>query len=120
MKNLCSLLIIVFAVVAHETLIPAELSAQPPNQQNILDSLDSIETQVNRLPPAWSEILPPATRFSLVLNNAAVLDKETGLVWERAPGDTNDSGFVDDTDKLNFSLAPTYCARKTVGGRKGW
>src|SRR5687768_10756564 len=102
MKNLRSLLIMVFAAVAHETLISAEASAQPTNQ-NILTSLDSIQSQVNRLPPAWSEILPPATRFSLVLNNAAVLDRETGLVWERAPADTNNSGFVDDTDKLHFS-----------------
>ena len=119
MKSLSSLLIIVFAVVVQETFIP-EVFAQAPNHQSILDSVDTIQTQVNRLPPAWSEILPAATRFSLVLNNAAVLDKETGLVWERAPGDTNNSGFVDDTDKLNFSLAPTYCAQKTVGGRKGW
>ena len=37
--------------------------------------------------PAWSRKLPAATRFLVLTdwNNEAVLDKETGLVWERTP-----------------------------------
>jgi len=45
-----------------------------------------------------------------VLDGAAVLDKETGLVWEKSP-DTTNSTWVD---------AITYCYNKNVGGRKGW
>ena len=33
----------------------------------------------------WSQILPAATRFQLVMGGAAVLDRETGLVWEQSP-----------------------------------
>ena len=35
--------------------------------------------------PTWSQILPDAERFKLVLNDTAVLDKETGLVWAKTP-----------------------------------
>ena len=35
--------------------------------------------------PTWSQILPDAERFKLVLNDTAVLDKETGLVWAKIP-----------------------------------
>ena len=37
--------------------------------------------------PAWDRKLPAATRFLVLTdwNNEAVLDKETGLVWERTP-----------------------------------
>ena len=37
--------------------------------------------------PAWAQKLPAATRFVVLTNwkSQAVLDKETGLVWERSP-----------------------------------
>ena len=43
--------------------------------------------------PSWDQTLPSTTRF-IVLSNmggAAVLDRETGLVWERVPGTTSRS-----------------------------
>jgi len=44
------------------------------------------------------------------LASAAVLDRETGLVWEKAPSST--TGFL---------YQPiTYCYRLTIGGRGGW
>lgn len=60
--------------------------------------------------PAWSQKLPANQRFQLVLDDEAVLDKETGLVWERSPS-------TDDTD---WSGAISRCYTKEVGGRKGW
>ena len=39
-----------------------------------------------------------------------VLDKETGLVWERALS----------TEKMNWYDAVSYCYQKHLGGRKGW
>ncbi len=41
--------------------------------------------------PSWDQTLACATtsncpRFILVMGGVAVLDRETGLVWERSPG----------------------------------
>ena len=59
---------------------------------------------------AWSQTLPAANRFSLALNKAAVMDKETGLVWEQSP----------DTGRRDWLGAQNFCNTKTVGGRQGW
>jgi hypothetical protein len=65
---------------------------------------------VNHVPGAWSQTLGAADRFQLVLGSVAVLDRETGLVWERIP-----------------SVQPTYwdtavlgCQARNLGGRLGW
>jgi hypothetical protein len=44
------------------------------------------------------------------LGGAAVVDLETGLVWERSP-DTSDRLWRDTIG---------HCAQREVGGRKGW
>ena len=46
-------------------------------------------------------------------SSAAVLDRETGLVWEKAPDNTTTYRW--DTGEAAFA-----CANKSVGGRKGW
>lgn len=61
-------------------------------------------------PPSWYQILPAEKRFVLVMNDEAVLDKETGLVWERAP----------DVYKTNWYSAIDVLVNKIIGGRKGW
>ncbi len=65
---------------------------------------------LDEIPPTWSQKLPAADRFELVLDGAAVLDKETGLVWELSP----------DTTVLEWNRALSNCIQKDVGGRKGW
>ncbi|MBI4007667.1 MAG: DUF1566 domain-containing protein [Planctomycetes bacterium] len=66
------------------------------------------------IPPAWHEKLDAThrffNRFELVLDGAAVLDKETGLVWERYP----------EPQAFTWNLAVWYCYDRTIGGRKGW
>ena len=62
--------------------------------------------------PSWDQKLGVSTRF-IVLSNwdgAAVLDRETGLVWERSPSNV----------PAVWHEALTHCANKTVGGRRGW
>lgn len=63
--------------------------------------------------PSWSQKLPAATRFIVLTNWAseAVLDRETGLIWEKAPSDTAHMSWRD---------AHRYCLISKVGGRKGW
>jgi hypothetical protein len=49
------------------------------------------------------------SRFIVVMGGDAVLDRETGLVWERSPG-----------SEVYESLAAFTCTNKALGGRKGW
>lgn len=62
--------------------------------------------------PSWDKKLPVAERFVVVMDGAAVLDKETWVVWEREPT-VNDTG-------VNWEFAHDHCMRSEVGGRKGW
>jgi Protein of unknown function (DUF1566) len=61
----------------------------------------------------WDKNLPTGQRFAVLsaFANAAVLDKNTGLVWEKAP---------DTTIKTTWPVANTYCVNRTVGSTAGW
>ena len=62
--------------------------------------------------PSWHQKLNVEDRFVLVLDNEAVLDRETGLVWEREP---------DTKHLVEWEVAVGGgCHNKKVGGRKGW
>ena len=61
-------------------------------------------------PLAWHQTLPSESRFTLVMAEEAVLDHETGLVWERTLS----------TEAQTWIQAKFTCASKTVGGRQGW
>ncbi len=71
-------------------------------------------TTLNDIPPAWSKTLQCDTtacpRFELVMGGAAVLDHETGLVWEQSPS-KNPCGSAESHFR---------CNRSTTGGRLGW
>jgi hypothetical protein len=56
--------------------------------------------------------LPTAQRFVILpaFANDAVLDKKTGLVWEKSP----------QTTSARWSAARRACAEKSVGGQKDW
>jgi Protein of unknown function (DUF1566) len=86
------------ALLGHATA--GKVGAAPaPGHQEILDQITT-----------WSQTLPAANRFVLVMAGAAVLDKETGLVWEQAP----------DGVRKPWIVASTFCNQRSVGNRKGW
>jgi hypothetical protein len=62
--------------------------------------------------PSWDERINRPERFKVLgdFGGAAVLDKETGLVWERSP----------DTTIQAWLNAQIHCNASTVGGRMGW
>jgi len=62
-------------------------------------------------PPSWSQKLPAAERFVLVLDGDGVLDKETGLVWEKSPSNA----------VYKWLGAIAHCSNElNVDSRKGW
>jgi hypothetical protein len=61
----------------------------------------------------WDKNLPSASRFTVLkeFGDAAVLDNNTGLVWEQAP---------DAITNRNWASSTRYCVSKLVGGTVGW
>ena len=64
---------------------------------------------LDEVPPAWSQMIPASERFEVVLNGKAVLDKETGLVWEKSPS----------KNKVDWYAALGHCAQLNIL-RMGW
>jgi hypothetical protein len=62
--------------------------------------------------PSWDQTFPSASRFMILSNfaNSAILDRETGLVWERSP----------DTTPVGWFGAIVACTTRTLGSRKAW
>jgi hypothetical protein len=62
--------------------------------------------------PSWDQKLPVSSRFIVLANwnNEAVLDRETGLVWERSP--------LIQTHAWIYAMSS--CINRTTGGRMGW
>jgi len=62
--------------------------------------------------PSWDVKNDKAARFKVLkaFANAAVLDTETGLVWERTPGNV----------QTIFVSAASRCLNDEIGGRFGW
>ena len=71
--------------------------------------------------PSWDQKLPAATRFIVLTDwsSQAVLDRETGLVWERTPLSTFFSGEVQTTDWAQ-AFHTCYGSAIVTGGRRGW
>lgn len=60
----------------------------------------------------WDKLIDQPSRFVVLhdYNDEAVLDKETGLVWEKSPGST----------AMVWGGAQFHCNHKALGNRKGW
>ncbi len=67
--------------------------------------------EVNTAATLWSQKIPGGERFEHVLDGQAVLDNETGLVWEQEVGN----------HKETWERANDECIKQgAVGGRYGW
>ncbi len=77
----------------------------------ILALLTGAAGQQNNHTLRWDTNNPSATRFTvLAAIPGAVLDNNTGLVWEQAPDGT----------PRNWATATAYCVNKKVGDTVGW
>jgi len=74
----------------------------------------------DEIAPTWSQTLDSTNgepdgcnsdRFECVLNDEAVLDMETGLVWQRSP----ENAVIDPWADQFFN-----CLKRTTGDRGGW
>ena len=64
--------------------------------------------------PSWDQTMPASSRFVVLsnFNSEAVLDRETGLVWQRTPQRVTASTIQSD--------AVQDCSGARTGGRAGW
>ena len=71
--------------------------------------------------PSWDQQLLAAQRFIVLQNwnNLAVLDRETGLVWERTPSTTPLPAILP-PNVVSGNYAAGRCILLTLGGRAGW
>ena len=106
MKRRRLLPIAIGALVLSGLLVAGFGSAKAPAVAHVVpvDLGGATQNQGHALPAAQRFVILPA------FNNEAVLDKETGLVWERSPQATS----------ARWIAARRTCMEKTVGGQKGW
>jgi hypothetical protein len=113
------LLISIFMAIAFLLLLPCIGTAgslEPtPDAVDTSGNPASTMKTLNEIPPTWSKKLPcdSAThcpRFEIVMDGEAVLDKETGLVWERSPWNYQGDWWE----------AQWQCRASWTGNRWGW
>lgn len=109
-------------------VVPAEAHDNQKNGNHhlnpfkqILNKLDEVLTKLGsaggggeagNYTTRWDVNKPSVSRFTVLaeFNDAAVMDNNTGLVWEKLP-----SG-----GSTTWALARLNCVEKTVGGTRGW
>ena len=74
--------------------------------------VQEVPTDLSGVTQNRDKVLSAAQRFVILpaFHSDAILDKETGLVWEKSP----------QTTTARWSVARRTCIEKTVGGQKGW
>lgn len=94
------------------SLALAGITATAANAGSLIPPGTPASTMRNleQMKPAWNKIIPAAQRFEDALDGTAVLDKETGLVWAKAP----------DTITRTWQEAMDSCTKHPSGGRRGW
>ena len=92
-------------------VLQSQLKALTTLVEELAEKAGTTPGALESLPTSWSRKLPASERFRLVLDDQAVLDVETGLVWERTP-----SSSTTTFDSADNQL----CNLKSLGGRMGW
>src|SRR5262245_17606067 len=98
-----------------KTLLKVKLGILAIGTLALTSTLTQAQTTANGpyyATPSWDQTLPASTRF-IVLSNMggnAVLDRETGLVWEKSASPFEGT-WVEARDE---------CVNAQTGGRKGW
>ena len=97
------------------THLGARAETQQPRAKSVKKDLTAVEPDPNdtKVFPlySWNQRLPGTKRFELVFNGSGVLDRETGLVWQRYIGGSHDG--------LNWQGALQYCWQAQSGKRMG-
>ena len=111
-------LVVIFLAVVFALYLPGLSNAgslepnDPPGPtMRTLDEIYSTNSWSKKL-PCDSQTNCPRFEVLADFNNEAVLDKETGLVWEKSPSNLDWQGYW-----LN---AKNFCNEKQTGGRLGW
>ena len=110
-RNPPGALAIAFAVLLVTAMTHSVLAAELDPKLNPPAAPGPTMKSLDQIPPSWDQVLPAAERFKLVMGGDAVLDKETGLVWERSPNPTQVG---------NLDGAHRHCIYRSWGNRKGW
>jgi hypothetical protein len=115
MEKLTKTMIMVLSVVI--LLIPVAGiggSLEPPTGS--LDPSGPLPTMktLDHIPPTWSLDMPATERFVPALPNhgSAVLDRETGLVWQSAPSMTDKS--------QDFNYNDSLCRNGNWNNKSAW
>ena len=101
-------ILLVILLIAGAFALPVGARGTKDRFDEILNALRSF----GDVSTSWSRALPAADRFVVLadFNNEAVLDRNTGLVWQRTP---------DNAGRFVFN-ASYYCLDANIGGQKGW
>jgi hypothetical protein len=80
---------------------------------------------LDEIPPTWGQKLPASERFKIVMDGEAVLDKETGLVWQQnALGEWPSSLPLPPPPPppvlISYRNPDQWCSALYIGGRGGW
>jgi hypothetical protein len=103
------------SIIVAALVLTAGAFAVPVGAQSSRDRLEQIFSLLmsfGDVSTSWSRALPAADRFVVLadFNNEAVLDRNTGLVWQRTPDPAG--GWL--------PSASYHCLDANTGGQKGW
>ena len=103
------------SIMVAALILTAAAFAMPVGAQSSKDRLEQIFSLLmsyGDVSTSWSRALPAAERFVVLadFNNEAVLDRNTGLVWQRTP----------DPAGSWLPGASYLCLDANTGGQKGW